>query len=82
MSNVRRDQQDALQQLGDDKGEGTQRDIPTDRIETSHDSDPAALPGQEDRIGTPAAPAQPERQQGDRDLGSDSKSTIDNQGLQ
>ena len=82
MSDLRKEQKSDLQQVGDDKGEGSQRDIPTDRVETSHDQLPAVQASPEEPAGAPEAPAQPkERQQGDRDLGADSKSTIDSQGM-
>jgi hypothetical protein len=82
----------AHQQIGDDKGEGGQRDIKTDSVETSQagarDAPSPAGPGghegsapllPEDKASAGETPGQ--RQQGDEDLDEDSKSTIDNQGL-
>ena len=82
----------AHQQIGDDKGEGGQRDIKTDSVETSHagskDGPSPPEPGghegsamfpPEDKTKAGENPGQ--RQQGDEDLDEDSKSTIDNQGL-
>ena len=78
-------------QIGDDKGEGGQRDIKTDSVATSQagvmDAPSPAEPGGNEG----SAPSGPEdnapavdsdqRQQGDEDLDEDSKSTIDSQGM-
>ncbi len=82
----------AHHQIGDDKGEGGQRDIKTDSVETSQagvkDAPSPVGPGGNEG----SVPVRPEdkasagenagqRQQGDEDLDEDSKSNIDNQGL-
>ena len=59
MTGMHKDQASHLQQVGDDKGEGSQRDIPTDSVETSHDADPAAPASGEAPADAQARPAEP-----------------------
>ena len=59
MTGMHKDQPSHLQQVGDDKGEGSQRDIATDSVETSHDADPAAPARGKTPADAQARPAEP-----------------------
>ena len=79
-------------QIGDDRGEGGQRDIKTDSVATSQagvmdgpspagpsGNEGSAPSGPEDKA--PAVENSGQRQQGDEDLDEDAKSTMDSQGM-